>query len=82
MDHTKYPTILSIVKAVLATAHGIAEVEKGFSNSGKTFAADRTRLSETSINNLQIATDVLRMFGSATPYSDHLFIYKFESISP
>ena len=71
MDHTKYPTILSIVKAVLATAHGIAEVEKGFSNSG-----------ETSINNLQIATDVLRMFGSATPYSDHFFIYKFESISP
>ena len=81
MDHTKYPTILSIVKAVLTTAHDIAEVEKGFSDSGKTVAADRTHLSETSVNNLQIATDLLTMFGSATPYSDHFFIYKFGSIS-
>ena len=39
-------------------AHGIAEIEKGFSNSGKTVAVDRTRLSEASIDNLQIAADV------------------------
>ena len=64
MGHTKYPTILSVVKATLTLAHGNSEVERGFSDSGKTVTVDRTRLSEASINNLRIAADGLKMFGS------------------
>ena len=32
IGHTKYQTILSIVKVALTLAHGNAEVERGFSN--------------------------------------------------
>ena len=52
MDHTKYPTIFSVVKAAFSLAHGNFEVERRFSDSGKTVTVDRTRLSEASINNL------------------------------
>ena len=54
MDHTQYPTIFSVVKAALFLAHGNAEVERGFPESGKTGTVDRTCLSEGSINNLRI----------------------------
>ena len=64
MGHTKYTTILSVVKAALTLAHGNWEVERRFSDSGKTVTVHRTRLSETFINNLQIATDGLKVFGS------------------
>ena len=36
MGHTKYPTIFSIVKAVLTLAHGNADVERKLFDSGKT----------------------------------------------
>ena len=65
MGHTKYhPTLLYVVKAALTLAHGNAEVERGFSNSYKTAAVDRTSLSEAFINSLQIGTVVPKMFGS------------------
>ena len=64
MGHTEYSTILSVVKTALFLAHGNAEVERGFSDSGKTVALDRTRFSEASTCNLQIATDGLKVFGS------------------
>ena len=51
-------------KAALTLARGNAEIERGFSSSGKTVAVDRTCLNKASINNLQIARDVLKVFGS------------------
>ena len=57
-------TILSLVKASLSLAHGNAEMNRGFSDSGKTVTVDRTRLSEASIKNLGIATDGLKVLGS------------------
>ena len=75
MGHTKYPTILSVVKAALPLTHGNSEIERGISNRVKTVAADRNCLSEASLNNSKIATDVLKMFcQSPTPCSDHYFI--------
>ena len=62
MGHTKYPTILSVVKAALTLAHGNSEVERGFSDCGKTVTVDRTHLSKASINNLWIAADGLKVF--------------------
>ena len=67
MGHTKYPTMVSIVKAVLTLAHGNADGKKKLSDSGKTVktvTVDRTRLSKAFINNLQIATDGSKVFGS------------------
>ena len=67
MGHTKYPTMVSTVKAVLTLAHGNADEEKKLSDSGKTVktvTVDRTRLSKAFINNLQIATDGSKVFGS------------------
>ena len=64
MGHTEYSTILSVVKTALFLARGNAEVERGFSDSGKTVALDRIRFSEASTYNLQIATDELKVFGS------------------
>ena len=63
MGHTKYPTILSVVKAALTLAHGNSEVERGFSDSGKSVIVDRTCLSKVSINNLWIAADGLKVLG-------------------
>ena len=75
MGQTKYPTILSVVKAALPLTHGNSEIERGISNSVKTVAVDRNCLSEASLNNSQIGTDVLKMFcQSPTPCSDHYFI--------
>ena len=36
MGHTKYPTILSAVTAVHTLASGNAEIERAFSDRGKT----------------------------------------------
>ena len=36
MGHTKYPAIVSVVKAMLTLAHGNADVEKKLSDNGKT----------------------------------------------
>ena len=36
MGHTKFPAIVSVVKAMLTLAHGNADVEKKLSDNGKT----------------------------------------------
>lgn len=62
MGHTIYPTIFSIIKTALTLVHGYAEIESGFSDSGKTVTVERIRLSEASVINLRIATDELKVF--------------------
>ena len=64
MCHTKYPTILSVVKVVFLLTHDNADVEKGFSDSGKTVTLNVTCHSEASVSNLQIAIDKSKVFGS------------------
>ena len=64
MSHTKYPTILSVVKAVFTLVHGNSEVGKGFPDSGKTATIDRTPPSGASTNNIQITTDGLKVIDS------------------
>ena len=46
-----------VVTAALFLAHDNAEVERGFSDGGKTVTVNRNRHSEASVSNLRIATD-------------------------
>ena len=78
MCHTKYPTIHSVVKAALTLTHGNAEVERGFSDSGKTVAVDRTPFSKASINNLCIATDGLKVFSSLPHHVPIIPLFKLD----
>ena len=64
MGHTKYPTILFVIKVALTLAHGISKVERRFSDSGKTVTVDRTRLSKASINSVWITTGGLKVLGN------------------
>ena len=62
MGETKFPSIMKVVKTALILGHGNAEVERGFSESGKSVADDRVRLSEASINGIPATTDGLKAF--------------------
>ena len=53
---------MKVVKTALILGHGNAEVERGFSESGKSVADDRVRLSEASINGIPATTDGLKAF--------------------
>ena len=58
----KFPSIMKVVKMALVLGHGNAEVERGFSESGKSVTDDRVRLSETSINGIRATSDGLKAF--------------------
>ena len=62
MSEKKFPSIMKVVKTALIPGHGNAEVERGFSESGKSVTDDRVRLSEASINDIRATTDGLKAF--------------------
>ena len=62
MGEKKFPSIMKVVKTALILGHGNAEVERGFSESGKSVSDDRVRLSEASINGIPATTDGLKAF--------------------
>ena len=53
---------MKVVKTALVLGHGNAEVERGFSESGKGVTDERVRLSEASINGIRATTDGLKAF--------------------
>ena len=62
MGEKKFPSIMKVVKTALILGHGNAEVERGFSESGKSVTDDRVHLSEASINGIHATTDGLKAF--------------------
>ena len=62
MGEKKFPSIIKVVKTALILGHGNAEVERGFSESGKSVTDDRVYLSEASINGIHATTDGLKAF--------------------
>lgn len=62
MGEKKFPSIMKVVKTALILGHGNAEVERGFSESGKSVTDDRVRLSEAPINGIRATTDGLKAF--------------------
>ena len=57
MGEKKFPSLMKVVKTALILGHGNAEVERGFSESGKSVSDDRVRLSYTSVNGIRATTD-------------------------
>ena len=62
MGERKFPSIMKVVKAALILGHGNAEVERGFSESGKSVTDERVRLSEASVNGIRATNDGLKAF--------------------
>ena len=62
MGEKKFPTIMNVIKTAIVLGHGNAEVERGFSESGKSVTNDRVRLSESSINGIRATSDGLKAF--------------------
>ena len=62
MGEKKFPSIMKVVKTALILGHGNAEVERGFSESGKSVTNDRVRLSEASINGIRATTEGQKAF--------------------
>ena len=58
----KFPSIMKLVKTALALGHGKTEVERVFSESGKSVTDDGIRLSEASINGIRATSDGLKTF--------------------
>ena len=58
----KFRSVMKVVKRALVLGHGNAEVERGFSESGKSITDDRVRLSEASINGIRATSDGLKAF--------------------
>ena len=58
----KFPSIIKVVNTALVLGHGNAEVERVFSESGKSVTDDGIRLSEASINGIRATSDGLKTF--------------------
>ena len=44
MGEKRFPSVMKVVKTALVLGHGNAEVERGFSESGKSVTDERVRL--------------------------------------
>ena len=62
MGEKKFPSVMKVIKTALVLGHGNAEVERGFSESGRSATDERARLSEASINGICATTDGLKAF--------------------
>lgn len=58
----KYPLISLVVKATLSVSHGNADVERGFSTSGRILSDDRASMSERTLDALMTIKGALRSY--------------------
>ena len=64
----KYPTLSKIVNNILIISYGNADVERSFSISEHSVAANRPLLSLSSINDLPSMWDAIKFFGSGSSH--------------
>lgn len=57
---TKYPILQVVVKMCLSVSHGSADIERGFSLSGRIISEDRTSISERTLNAKLYIMDALK----------------------
>lgn len=62
MGEIKYPTVRKVVKAALVLSHGNAEVESGFSSSGRTLTDDRASMSERTLSSIMTVKSILKLY--------------------
>lgn len=65
-ESPRYPSISTLVKASLALSHGSADVERGFSRSGRVLTEDRAQMSERMLNSQLAVIDGLKIFENKT----------------
>jgi hypothetical protein len=70
---SKYPTLSKLVKNILIISHGNADVERGFSINENIVTANRSLLSELSINGLRTTHDAVKFCGGG--FSHQVCIY-------
>ena len=60
---SKYPELTKLIKAVLTLSHGSADVERGFSRSGRILGEDQALMSERVLDARLMVYDTLRLYG-------------------
>ena len=60
----KFPLLIQVVKAAIVLGHGKAEVESGFSESGKSVTQERVHLTEASMDGIRTTNGGLKPFSS------------------
>ena len=61
---TKFPLLMQVVKATIMLGHENAEVERRFSESGKSVTQERVCPTEASVDGIRATNDGLRPFSS------------------
>ena len=73
----KYPNVTAVVKAALSLSHGQGDVERGFSESGRTLTPDRASMSEITLDAYMVVKNALRRFDNKphlVPLTKHLIM--------
>ena len=60
----KFPLLMQVVKATIVLGHRNAEVERVFSESGKSVTQERVRLTEAYVDGIRATNDGLKPFSS------------------
>ena len=60
---SKYLELTKLIKAVLTLSHGSADVERGFSRSGRILGEDQALMSERVLDARLMVYDTLRLYG-------------------
>lgn len=66
-DHAgelRFPNVATVVKAVLSLSHGNAEVERGFSDSGRYLTEDKSKMCERSLNAAMTVKSALKNYNN------------------
>lgn len=60
----RYPNLTILVKAALSLSHGNADLERGFSQSGKFLTESRSSMSERMLNSINLIKDALKLYSN------------------
>ena len=60
----KYPNVTAVVQPALSLIHGQGDVERGFSESGRTLTPDRASMKERTLDAYMITKNALRKFNN------------------
>lgn len=61
-NSVKYPTVERVVKTALSLVHGSADVERAFSDSGRTLTDERNQMNERMLDSLLIVKDFIKLY--------------------
>lgn len=71
-EDKKYPTLEKIVKVILTIYHGNADVERGFSLSGRIVTNETASMSERTLNSKLHVMNGVKLFYNGNPQEVHI----------